>query len=294
MKRKTNEQFLKELAEKHPTLEALEEYKNGRTKIQIKCNVCGYIWGVRPSSLYMGNGCANCGGTRKKTHEEFLQEVAEKAPKIEVLGRYTGSHNLIEVRCKKCGRISKVSSLSLLRRGGCSRCNGTEKKTHEGFVKEMKQINPNIKIIGTYQNSHTPIEYYCNICKTTSYAQPHTLLKTGGCNHSKWSRGEDRIAKWLDDNNIEYLKEYTFSDCRDVLSLPFDFYIPKSNILIEYDGQQHYKVIDYFGGESAFKKVQLHDFIKTKYCLDNNIKLIRIPYWEFNNIKNILSSELKT
>lgn len=77
------------------------------------------------------------------------------------------------------------------------------------------------------------------------------------------------------------------------MPLPFDFYIPKNNILIEYDGEQHYKSVKMWGGDNAFEKRKLHDSIKTKYCLDNKIKLLRIPYWDFDNIDEILNSELK-
>lgn len=293
IQKKTNEQFLIELGEKHPTLTALDEYVNSRTKIHLRCNVCGYILFVQPLSLYMGHGCANCGGTRKKTHEEFVEELAIKAPHIEVLGTYKGCHTPIEVKCKKCGRISKITPGSLLKHGGCSRCSGIERKTKERFIEEMKIINPYIEIVGDYINNYTPIEYYCKICETTSFAKPHTLLKTGGCNHLKWSRGEEKIAKWLSNNNIEYIKEYSYQDCKDIMPLPFDFYIPKNNILIEYDGEQHYKSVKMWGGDNAFEKRKLHDSIKTKYCLDNKIKLLRIPYWDFDNIDEILNSELK-
>ena len=80
-------------------------------------------------------------------------------------------------------------------------------------------------------------------------------------------------------------------------TLPFDFYIPDLNICIEYDGEQHFEPVD-FGGkgkeyaEKRFKAQQKRDNIKTEYCKNNNIKLIRIPYWEFDNVENILKQEL--
>lgn len=291
-RRKTNEQFLKELSEKHPTLEALEEYVTNRQKIHLRCKVCGYILYVQPLSLYSGHGCGNCGGTRKKTHEEFVKIMEEKRPDIEILGEYTGNHDPIKVRCKNCDRIYELTPIALLNRNQCARCYGTERKTHEDFVSEMKNINPDLRIIGTYYNNRSLIEYYCEKCKETHFAQAHSLLTYGGCNHNPKSRGEQKISDWLAQNNISFIKEYSFSDCRDQNALPFDFYLPEHNILIEFDGAQHYKPVDYFGGQDAFEKVQLHDSIKTKYCLDNNIKLIRIPYWDYCNIDIILNSEL--
>lgn len=74
--------------------------------------------------------------------------------------------------------------------------------------------------------------------------------------------------------------------------LRFDFYLSDYNILIEYNGKQHYYSIPYFGGEDTLKRQKVNDAIKEKYCQDNNIKLIRIPYWDFNNIESILEIEV--
>ena len=84
------------------------------------------------------------------------------------------------------------------------------------------------------------------------------------------------------------MKEYRINECRNILPLPFDFYLPDYNICIEVDGMQHYEPAT-FGGISKekaidnFRESKIRDNIKTQYCKDNNIKLIRIPYWEFND-----------
>ena len=73
------------------------------------------------------------------------------------------------------------------------------------------------------------------------------------------------------------------------MPLPFDFYLHDYNVCIEYDGIQHFKPIEYFGGEEAFQKRQLNDKIKTEYCIDNHITLIRLPYTlSEDEIKNIV------
>ena len=64
------------------------------------------------------------------------------------------------------------------------------------------------------------------------------------------------------------------------------------NLCIEFDGELHYKPIERFGGEERFKIYKLHDEIKNTYCEQKQIKLIRIPYWDFNEIENILNSQL--
>lgn len=105
---------------------------------------------------------------------------------------------------------------------------------------------------------------------------------------SKYSKGVIKIMKYLDCKHIKYIKEKIFNECKDKKPLPFDFYLQDYNLLIEFDGEQHYKSFNYFGGEEGFKKLQYHDKIKNKYCKDNNIPLLRIRYDEVNNINNIL------
>ena len=87
--------------------------------------------------------------------------------------------------------------------------------------------------------------------------------------------------------------QYKFDDCRSKDKLPFDFYVLSKNIAIEYDGRQHYEIIEWFGGFDSFIEGKIRDTIKTIYCKENNIKLIRIPYWDFDNIEEILDRELE-
>ena len=107
------------------------------------------------------------------------------------------------------------------------------------------------------------------------------------------SRGEEKIGIFLSKNNINFQKEYSFNNCINPSTkarLRFDFYLPKYNCLIEYDGEQHFKKTNF--SHEDFKDRQKRDNIKNQYCKDNNIKLIRIPYTEFDNIEEILTKEL--
>ena len=74
--------------------------------------------------------------------------------------------------------------------------------------------------------------------------------------------------------------------------MPFDFYLPKLNICIEYDGEHHFNSIEKWGGDNRFDEIKNNDEIKNVFCLKNNIKLIRIPYNDFNNINDILNDKI--
>lgn len=105
-------------------------------------------------------------------------------------------------------------------------------------------------------------------------------------------KGEEKIKEYLDKNNINYIEQHRFKDCKYKNTLAFDFYLPDYNCCIEYDGRQHYYISEYFGGQNGFIDTKIRDTIKNIYCDKNNIRLVRIPYWEFNNIEDILAKEI--
>lgn len=90
------------------------------------------------------------------------------------------------------------------------------------------------------------------------------------------SAGELEIKNILDSRNIKYERQKKFDDCKNRNKLPFDFYLPDYNICIEYDGRQHFNERTMYFTED----IEINDNIKTEYCKDNNIELIRIRYDE--------------
>ena len=98
------------------------------------------------------------------------------------------------------------------------------------------------------------------------------------------SYGEEKIQKILEKLDIKYEKQKKFQDCKYKYVLRFDFYLPESNICIEYDGVQHFYPIPTMGGEEKFLEAKKRDLIKDNYCKDNHIPLIRIPYTDLDKI----------
>lgn len=92
----------------------------------------------------------------------------------------------------------------------------------------------------------------------------------------------------LINNEINFEQQKIFDGCKDKRKLSFDFYLPEYNICIEYDGIQHYESIEYWGGHKNFNYIKKHDQIKTDFCENNNIKLIRIKYNRKLNSNDIL------
>lgn len=102
--------------------------------------------------------------------------------------------------------------------------------------------------------------------------------------------GEAKISDYLSENDILYQPQKTFDGLKYKKTLFYDFYLPEFNMLIEYDGEFHYSPIF---SEEAFEHEKKRDKLKTKYAMENNIALLRIPYWEYDNINNILDEKLR-
>ena len=88
------------------------------------------------------------------------------------------------------------------------------------------------------------------------------------------------IIKFLQENNVTFVEQKTFDNCKYKQKLQFDFFLPDYNMCIEFDGIQHFKPIEAWGGKSELTNIQKKDKIKTNYCQDNKIKLLRIKYNE--------------
>jgi len=164
------------------------------------------------------------------------------------------------------------------------------------ILKRLSSIG--VKQIDRYINAITPIKVECLNCghrfKISISSISSRMSSCTKCTNS--SKGERKIYNYLDKKNVEYIMQYRFDGCRNVLPLPFDFYLPNYNLCIEYQGEQHYNKDSWFSKngklKDSFLEVKKRDKIKKVFCSKNKINFLEIPYWEFNNIEKILKYEL--
>lgn len=149
------------------------------------------------------------------------------------------------------------------------------------------------KILSQYTNNKEKILIDFNCGHKPHHITPSMLKQNYGCPICSESKGEKTIRLYLESNSINFIQEYRFNDCKHKSLLRFDFYIEDYNLCIEFDGRQHFEAIDHFGGEENLKLTQTRDKIKNKFCKGNGINLIRIPYWELENVENILNEEFE-
>ncbi len=188
---------------------------------------------------------------------------------------YTTNHSLKRGDCKSCGCLNKEQITAL---GKSNSLDITGQKF--GKLTAIKKLDEKF-------NWSQSCVWLCqcdcgNTTKATVSALRSGNITSCGCIHH--SQGVEFLKQKLLELNIKYETEKWFNDLKSDNKKPlqFDFYLPDLNILIEFDGEQHYKKNRYFS-RRQFK----HDCMKNKYSLDKNIPLYRIPYSEKNYIKNI-------
>lgn len=292
-KKKTHQEYVEELSIKNPTIQVIGQYVDANTSILHHCLIHNIDWETTPNRVLHGAGCKECGKdkyrkARLKTHEQYVEEVSLINPDIKVIGKYIEAKTPIEHYCKIHNMSWEASPDNILHGYGCPQCGGNIKKTHKEYTDELYKYNPDIEVTGEYINAKIPITHKCKICGYEWPIAPSNILSGQGCPQCQESQGERQVRQWLENHDIIYSYQKIFTDCRDKKMLPFDFYLPEYNLCIEYDGKQHFEPVDFSGnGKSValacFMMTQKHDEIKNNYCKDNNIHLLRIPY--FKNVE---------
>ena len=237
----------------------------------------------------------------KKTNEQFKKEVYELVGKeYTPLTKYINDCTKVLMKHNKCGYEWEITPNNFLSTGNrCPKCQHRSfRKTTEEFKKEVEEItDKEYEVLGEYVNCHTKILMRHNFCGNEYEVRPNDFQQGYRCPKCKESKGEKVISKFLDKFKINYKRQVSFPDCKYKLPLKFDFqiFLENINILIEYDGIQHFQS-SYYG--ENFEIIKLRDEIKNEYCKKNGIHLYRISYKDFDNIeailKNIIEKESST
>ena len=288
-------------------------YVNSRTQVKITCPIHG-DFEQAPSSHLFGQGCPLCGLAKisqKKslTQEQVIELFKQSHPEdnydySKVL--YVGSTVPVEIICPIHGSFFQTPVTHIHGSHGCPACGYSkiginERKGRESFVKEASKIHNN-----KYSYELVP-EHFLTSDKIPIICPEHGVfnqivnnhLRGSGCPHcpkTTISRGEDMLCEVLNGLKIDYIPQYRISDNKllgETKSVIVDIYIPSQKAFIEYNGEQHYRPVKHFGGVEKFKYQQYRDNALRLFCKENGIKLIEIPYLDFDEIENIIKKELK-
>ncbi|MCC4389143.1 PDDEXK family nuclease [Limosilactobacillus reuteri] len=280
MKKDTN-RFQAELNIKYPgEFQILSDYQTSSDKISVLHKKCNNTLEVQAGALLRTGCCSYCYGNRRKTTEQFKRELEEIRPgEFKVLGEYKQSAKPIRVQ-HKCGYVYEPQARIILKGGQCPKCAGVLKYSPKEFTDKIKEITGgSYLVLDDYVDTRTKIRFKHLSCANIFTMRPNSFISGERCPVCKRaSRGERDIQQFLDNNKIEYEAQKMFEGLVDKKQLSYDFYLPELNILIEYQGKQHYKPIDFFGGEETYRKQLRHDELKRMYAKENEIELIEIPY----------------
>ena len=188
-RRKTNEQFVAELEQANPNAVPLDAYVNCTTPLNVRCRACGTIWKSTPTSLLKGVLCPRCRHERKmairrKSNDDFLEDMSTKHPNIQVLGSYQGSKVGIPCKCMKCGFKWFPRPNDLMDGHGCPKCGGSHRKTHGEYVAELQKKFPNLEVTSRYISDSKRVRVRCRVCGHERDAIANSLLRQneGGAN----------------------------------------------------------------------------------------------------------------
>ena len=280
-------------------------YKGTKIKVRIICPIHGEFL-QKPNNHLNGQGCPKCGFEKERkrnvkwTFEKFIEEsnkIHENKydySKSEWINRDTK----LKIICPIHGEFEQTPR-NHLNGQGCPKC-GYEKLSELSRKSVDEFINEAIEVHG-YKYDYSKVEYINNKTKVKivcpihgEFEQvPSFHLNGQGCPKCKTSHLENEIMTLLEENNIDYIYQYK-NKWLETQSL--DFYIPKYNIAIECQGEQHYKPIDFAGrgfkwAERQFEYIKVLDTIKRDKCSENGIKLLYFARCEYKD--NIITDKEK-
>ena len=281
-----------------------KEYINNSTPLEILCPICKVGIATKTYSNIQQRKNCNC---KKCSYDLRAKErIAKKEKEVKeyiesiggVLLEYKGNKKELKLLCTKCNEetYKQYQSVKYNDNPYCFKCNSEMRssigRTDIAVVRDFIEKLGGELLSEVFVRSIDDLVVRCNVCKepynrSWKYIKDHETVTCAKCSDVK-SKGEEKILKILKENNIEFMDEKTFEGCVDVGKLRYDFFIPELNLCIEYDGKQHFNEYDDFGGTESFEDRKRKDKIKTDYCRDNNINLLRIHYKDFRRIEEIL------
>lgn len=267
-----------------------DNYIKNNKKIKIECKN-GHILNTSLTN-FMVVGCKFC-NKKEKIHRNYIEykELLELegykmiSDESEMLTRKTK----LKIRCPH-GHITEKSLEKFKYGRRCKICSNNQRYELDDVKNQLSYYGLEL-ISEDYINNKSHIRVRCK----NGHEYNTSLVSIKRYKHCRYCygySGERKINEILTRSGIFFEEQKRFIDCKDKNTLPFDFYLPDKNLLIEYDGEQHFHQEHCIGGNEAFKITQYHDEIKNEYCKEKNINLLRIPYWEYENIETILEEYL--
>lgn len=314
----TYEKVKKEFEEKEYILLEIE-YINAHTKMRYICKKHpNTIQQIKYNGLQQGRGCKECGHEtvsnklkqQKKTPYNIVKTKFEKAGLTLLTDEndyMSVSNPIMRFICSCSAETEQQKTWTAFQQSPycplCVKEESSKKRCTDQYnefvlyCKEKGYIP--VSTLEDYSNVLTPMKYICPKHGEQTTNLSH-LREGKGCSICNESKGETKIRKWLENNQINYTPQKRFNDLYNKsksAKLSYDFYIPDYNTLIEYQGQFHdgtvHKINPYLQKEEDIVNQRKRDELKRNYAKEHNYQLLEIWYWDYDNVESILEKELK-
>lgn len=299
--RLSHEKAVNNLKNSAPDVEILGKFTGAKNPIEVRCKKCGKIWSPKYRALRAGIQCADCGGTRRLAHSEFIDRATKAAPFVEVLGTYVNSATKVLCRCMVCGDTWLANpSYFLTSHTECPACLGI--KAVPG-LNSMWDTRPDIARMlkdksvgfGITRGSNEKVPFVCPVCGADCMMSPHSVL-TNGITCKACGDGIGYPNKFIF-NVLKQMgilfqteKKFLWSSNRR-----YDFFIPSTQTIIEVHGMQHY--VNSSGVfRRSLEEEQSNDLFKQEMALKNGIENYIVIDARYSNAdwisRHILQSDL--
>lgn len=290
MRRKTPEEYEAEvytLVGDEYTI--IEGYILSSTPTYMRHNFCGHTFKIRPNAFLKGGRCPNCNGNeaKRKTTEQFKAEVkALVGDEYTVLGEYVNRSTNIKISHNHCQREYYVEPGNFLYRSRCIECYYDDLRlTVDEVTERIKEaLGEDYILVSNYESLQKKVTMQHTACgHLFDVRLTDVFYKRSGCKCCTQSRGEEYVMNYLDSKNIKYVIQKRFDDLKDKAPLTYDFFLPETNTLIEYQGEQHFRPKT-FGGISKERAntnlvgQQRRDQLKREYASENGYTLVEPTY----------------
>lgn len=277
------------------------------SKIRVTCTRCEYIWYVSLKSFFKHNTrCPHCNVGEKWTNDRVKREfqLLDDSDKfiLQLVGDIEHCYSKFSVTCKECSDVWLTTPDTFFNGGcRCFVCQRGERWTVERILKEfdVSEDKSNFSLIlpEKIDNSQTKFQVRCSNGHIWETSASVYFYKKSRCPICCESRGEKRISLYLNNKQIRFEPQKKFDTCRNKKPLPFDFYLPDYNTIIEFNGKQHYEIgtrsKSYEKNLREFEQIKIRDAIKKQWAIENGYRFLEIRYDEINDIEAILRKELR-